>query len=276
VQSTTGQGIVPGDSTEQSWNSLHVITIEIKSTLPSVRLARDAAERLVLDQFSNRLPDLHLLCFFDDEDWQPFRDEMGPATRGFYAPLKKQPFGWWPSYVTDCIFVDDPHSYPPKRACDHVIYLFGSSCDDEIGLTMTFAHELQHFIQYGYDRQIWAENFLLPRLPREVIDFTGLTWFDIPIEREARATALHIAQKLYGVERVRVYIDRRINTNVTARDVEDWRLIQQMDPLAPYNITEATKEVFRRVGHYRPQLERVLRELNGDDDFKRIDLDALC
>ncbi len=251
-------------------------TIEIKSDDPNVRTALSAAARRVLNQFGNSLPDLRLLCFFDDEDWQPFKDEMGPATRGFYAPIKETPFACWPGYITKRIFVDDPSSYPPKRAFDHLIYVFGSSCTDKIGLAMTFAHELQHFVQYGFKRRVWAENFLLPRLPREVIDLTGLTWFDIPIEREARATAKRIAEELFGADQVRHYIDCRIEGGITVQDADNWRLILQMNPSAPYNVADETTAVFQRVKRYRPQLEAILRELKNDEDFKAIDLDLLC
>lgn len=252
------------------------VTIVIKTDQASIRTALDAAARRVLDQFANQFPDLNLLCFFDDDDWQPLKDVMGPATRGFYAPIKEQPIECWPGYLTERIFVDDPNSHLQKRAFDHLIYVFGTTCVDEIGLTMTFAHELQHFLQYGYERRLWAENFLLPRLSKEVIGLAGLRWFDIPIEREARAAAKRIAEELFGADQVRLFIDRRIGGSVSAQDAEDWRLIQQMSPSAPYNVADETRAVFQRVKDYRPQLEAILRELRNDEDFKNIDLDMLC
>jgi hypothetical protein len=252
------------------------VTIEIKTDQESIRTALEAAVRRVLDQFANQFPDLNLLCFFDDDDWQPLKDVMGPATRGFYAPIKEQPFECWPDYLTERIFIDDPNSHLQKRAFDHLIYVFGSTCVDEIGLTMTFAHEVQHFLQYGYERKCWAENFLLPRLSKEVIGLTGLRWFDIPIEREARAAAKRIAEQLFGAEQVRLFIARRARDSISAQEAEDWRLIQEMDPSAPYNVVDETRAVFQRVKHYRPQLEAILRELRNDEDFKDVDLDMLC
>ena len=252
------------------------VTIEIKTDQASIQTALDSAVHRVLDQFANQFPDFNLLCFFDDDDWQPLKDMMGPATRGFYAPIKEQPFECWPSYLTERIFVVDPNSHQQKRTFDHLIYVFGSTCVDEIGLTMTFAHEVQHFLQYGYEHTLWAENSLLPHLPKEVIGLIRLKWFDIPIEREARVAAKRIAEDLFGADQVRLFIDRRIGESVTAEDAEDWKLIQLMDPLVPYNLANETRAVFQRVKHYRPELEAILRELRNDEDFKDMDLDTLC
>jgi hypothetical protein len=109
-----------------------------------------------------------------------------------------------------------------------------------------------------------------------VIGLIRLKWFDIPIEREARVAAKRIAEDLFGADQVRLFIDRRIGESVTAEDAEDWKLIQQMDPLVPYNLANETRAVFQRVKYYRPELEAILRELRNDEDFKDIDLDTLC
>lgn len=254
------------------------VTVHVKSNDLVVRAKREEAARLVLGQFGDRLPELKLLAFLDDEDWHDFRRQFGPANRGLYRPIKYGAFAnpSWPPYVVELILVDDPASWNLKQAFDHIIYLYGSTCADETGVIMTFAHELQHFIQYGHERTLWAANSLLPDLPNDVVSTVGLRWFDIPVEREARSTAKRIAVLLCGANMVTQYIDRKINENVTTEDVEDWRLIQDLNPAIPYDLEDATRLIFQRLSVYKLYFAQMLQDLKDDPDFKDIDLDALC
>ena len=73
-----------------------------------------------------------------------------------------------------------------RPAFDDFIYLHGSTCSSAMGLTMTLAHELQHFIQHSQQTRLWAANSLIPKLKKATIRALGLRWCDIPHEREAR------------------------------------------------------------------------------------------
>jgi hypothetical protein len=170
------------------------------------------------------------------------------------------------------IFVDDPSFLLLKQLFDHVIYVHGSTCADEVGLIMTFSHELQHFIQYVFNRKLWAENLLLPRLPKDVIDATGLNWPDIPNEREARSVAKQIGVTLCGTDAVRRYIDRRISASTNPKDLEDWRFSQHVDPSVPYDLAGETKRIFQRLKPHRRHLEEFLDQMGEDVDFKNLDL----
>src|SRR6266704_1647318 len=133
------------------------------------------------------------------------KEEHGIANRGSYTPIikGKVSFATWPEYVTSVILADDDVSTSlPMLIFDHLIYVHGSICADETGLIMTFAHELQHFVQYGYQRKLWAANALLPRLPDYLIRANRLKWFYIPIEREARLVAKRVAETLCGADKV--------------------------------------------------------------------------
>jgi hypothetical protein len=221
----------------------------VKSNDDAVRARRQALAKRVVDEFGNGLPDLRLLAFFDDEDWQPFKDHAGKENRGFYTPIKEETFQWpsWPHYVMQCIFVDDPSSILLKQDVDHAIYVHGTTCADEVGLIMTFSHELQHFIQYGFNRKLWAENSLLPHLPKDVFDITGLNWPDIPNEREARIVAKQLGVKLRGADAVKRYIDRRISESTSPKDMEDWRFSQDVNTSLPYDLAGETKRIFQRL-----------------------------
>jgi hypothetical protein len=252
-------------------------TLKIKSDDLVVRSQRETTATRVIAHFGNQLPELRLLCFFDDIDWQPLKDYFGEANRGFYGPIKENPLTWppWPDYVANYIFVDFP-AWLLKRAFDHIIYLHGSTCDNEIGLTMTFAHELQHFVQHSSVLNLWAQNSLIQHLPKSVIKTLGLKWSDIPIEREARIVSKRIAENLFGFEPVRQHIDTKISRAVNADDAADWRFVQGLvasNP--PQHLTYETRLIFKRLKDHRLDLEKLLHELKDDSDFKDVDLDAL-
>ena len=199
------------------------LKIEVKSYHDAAKAKRQAAAQRVVDEFGTELPDLRLLAFLDDEDWNYFRDQVGAGNRGLYTPIKSGNFRWdiWPHHVKKCMFVGDLSSLPLKQDVDHLIYLHGSTCANDVSLIMTFSHELQHFVQYGFHRKLWAENFLLQNLPKGVIDITGLNWPDIPAEREARIVAKRVAVKLCRADAVKQYIDLRIRESTTLKDIED-------------------------------------------------------
>jgi hypothetical protein len=253
-------------------------TVKVESSDASVRVQRETVAQRVLTQFGDRLPDLRLLCFLDTEDWQPFRDYAGEANRGFYTPLKRDTFTWppWPDYVMAHIFVNDPASISVGRAFDHVIYLHGSSCEDQVGLTMTLAHELQHFVQYGSARKVWAENSLIPMLSRDVIAASGLQWSDIPIEREARTVSKRIAEKLFDADRVARYIDTRITGALNAADRADWKFVRELSTSVPYDLESATRLIYKRLYSFRGEIKGLLEGLKDDPDFAPVDLNELC
>ena len=87
---------------------------------------------------------------------------------------------------------------------------------------MTLAHELQHSIQHAADRDIWAYNTLVMQLPKTRIRELGLTWQDVPTEREARIVAKRACELILGVEPTADYIEQRISSAALERDRNDW------------------------------------------------------
>jgi hypothetical protein len=252
-------------------------------TVKVMKARREAAAQRVLAEFGNRLPDLKLLCFFDDQDSDEFKKCFGQANRGFYAAIEHREPCWldWPDRVTDCILVDDTSSpYWKKRVFDHVIYLHGGTCADETSLTMTFAHELQHFVQHGNEPKLWAENSLITTLLQSVftkteIDSMQLNWFDIPIEREARAVSKKIAETLCGKESVQRYTQSRIDAATDAYDAADWKFVQGLDHSTPYDMKRETGLLLQRLRPYKETLEHLLRQRKDDDPaFSLVDLDS--
>jgi hypothetical protein len=174
------------------------------------------------------------------------------------------------------IFLNDSQSISAQRAFDHVIYLHGSSCEDPVGLTMTLAHELQHFVQYGSARKVWAENSLIPMLSRDVIVASGLQWSDIPIEREARTVSKRIAEELFDANRVARYIDIRIAAAPNAADATDWKFVRGLSTSVSYDLKCGTRLIYKRLCPFRRELEELLQGLRDDSDFALVDLGELC
>jgi hypothetical protein len=212
----------------------------------------------------------------DRDDWPPFRQEFGVANRGFYVPLKEKTLAWpvWPDYLTNRIFVDDETSHWFNRIFDHVVYLYGSSCANDVGLAMTLAHELQHFIQHNNVRTLWAVNTLIPGLPKSVINDLELKWSDIPIEWEARIVSKRTAEDLYGKESVGQYIDGRISSAISEDDVADWRFVRELTTSTPFNLKTETQAIFRRLRNHKTEFEKLLQEMKDehDPDFEDINL----
>jgi hypothetical protein len=123
------------------------VKILVKSADSLIRRQRSATAQRVLDYFGSNVPASRLLCFLDAQDPPSLRDERGPDNRGLYGPIyDNTPLPQWPEYVIDHVYEDDDMSAFCRRAIDDLIYLYGSTCSDEVGLTMTLAHELQHAI----------------------------------------------------------------------------------------------------------------------------------
>jgi hypothetical protein len=238
--------------------------VKVKSADDTVRKQREEAAQHVIAHFGDRLPDFRLMCFFDDEDWQALKGPGMAANRGAY--IRKN----YPLWQEACRFVSGLAGF------DHFIYLHGSTCLNEVGLTMTFAHELQHFVQCGTVPRLLAVNSLalvaLQNLDRLDLEALGLRTCDIPVEREARIVAKRVAENLCGVEMVRQYIDAKLAEFVTRQDAADWDCIRGLVASAPYDLAVETKLFFPRLRNCRSALER---EQANDPDFKGIDLDAL-
>jgi len=206
--------------------------------------ARENAAYDVLLRFG-KLPPGRLLCFFDDEDCCVLKSEsvgFGKANRGVSSPVTApSDFYGWPTeaikYIYPSMSLDDNQS-----AFDFVTYLHNSSCLDPLGMTMTFAHELRHFVQWATMREVWKAN---QQFKRRLLEFdTGFESHDLPIERDARIVAKRIAIQLYGFEAVNHYIQQSINDPVNDLDCRNWRFIEGLDVAKPYDV-EVETTLFR-------------------------------
>jgi hypothetical protein len=255
------------------------VTVEVMSCDAAVKAKRKTAAERVLRKFDGKLPDLKLLAFFDDIDDPHVRRDWGPANRGVSGPITaKSPTLRW---------LLDPLGMPRRVRDDYGTYLHGSTCADEIALTMTFAHELQHFVQYGFKRQLRAGGGLILSLPKDVRERERLGWLDIPHEREARIEAKKVGVELFGEDAVKGYIDRlikeaqqrrtnqTISQSETNAEIEDLRFSQKFDDLSvSYDLATEMTAIFRRLKPYEKELENVLRQKRGCPDYQDADLSS--
>jgi hypothetical protein len=256
------------------------VTVEVKSHDPTVKEQREALACSVRDEFATDLPDLKLLTFFDDCDWAELKWGLGKENRGFYTPIDKNTFRGYanlPQGLAEKVY--DTNFWVPngKRSFDHLIYLHGATCSYKVGLVMTFAHELQHFVQYGSKRKLWAASKLIRELSCQfpkIQEKEHLNWPDIPHEREARIVAKRVGVNLLGAEEVQRYIAGRICENVSIEDVEDWRFSQGVDPSDRYDLSNGIRGIFQRLKPYRNELEQVLQQMNSKfpGDYGDVDL----
>lgn len=236
------------------------VTLVVRPEDSDTASPRRELARRVIEQFASELANARLLCFLDDQDAPIIRLDRGPANRGFYAPISDStPLDWIPEYVSSYIYVDDGVSVFYRRAVDGLIYMHGTTCDDEVGLVMTLAHELQHAVQRTKSRKIWALNTLVNELDRSIIKQANLTWADIPIEVDARLASKRIAERIFGHERVNAHIDAKIAARVTEADVEDWIYLRSLDPAISLDLNAASWLLFTRLKEWRSELEAALQ-----------------
>jgi hypothetical protein len=250
-------------------------TVKVKASDSLVKKQREEIAQRVLYLFGDSLSDCRLLCFFDDEDCQEFKLLMGEGNRGFHRQISdNSAFPGWPKYLTDYIFADDPSAFWFKRLFDQLIYLHGSACASNVGMTMTFAHELQHVVQRIHVPEILTANGLFRLLPKTVLQSVGLQWSDIPTEREARAVAKRIAITLHGDEAVKKFLVQRALTAADPVDLADVHFIEVLDTSTPYVLKDETLALFGRFKDQRSEFESVIELLKSDPDFEGVQLDS--
>jgi len=255
--------------------SMPAPVVFVKSSDPTIRGARETQVRQVLSLLKN-LPDTRLLCFLDDEDWPLFKCLLGQSNRGFHRPLSDQTaFADWPEYVTEQIFVDDPKEFWFKRQFDHVVYLYGSTCENPVGLTMTLAHEVQHVIQHETVPDLLTASNVFRNLPKQLLESKNFQWADMPAEREARAVAKKVAVLIHGREAVNQFLAERAAHASDALELADVQFIQQLDTEVPYSVKDETLALYKRFKAHREEFVTTLKILKAEDpEFEPIDLNA--
>jgi hypothetical protein len=199
-------------------------------------------------------------CYFADTDSLK-KHTGGPENRGFHAWLPQGPIGF-PRGVQDAI---------AEVGTRNLVYLHGSTCLSNLGLTMTFAHELQHFRQFASNFALWAANYLLARIaPNRHME--GV--WRVPFEVEARICAKTVAGDLFERERVDEFIAERIDHAPSTEFRKDWEFVKAIelsnDPLSKYDLARETVPLMQL---YKPDLKEAQRRYPNEPGAT-LDLDA--
>jgi len=146
----------------------------------------------------------------------------GVYYRGFHAPCSSCPV--LPHYLVPCFYhpfdafkSDIP--FEDTIAFDNLIYMRDSTCrDGRVGFTLTYAHELQHFLQHGHTPMLSAVNFTLYRDLKQ-FEPNSIA-IDIPHEREANIVSKRVAESLFGADAIREYAEEQIQFMERVCDAE--------------------------------------------------------
>jgi hypothetical protein len=218
----------------------------------------------VLAEFD--LPCERLYVYVADSEDAQFTRDCGAYFRG--AHISPEEMHLLPEYLKDCVFLPDdelellehPPSFMEMLATDHLIYIRNSTCILRISFAFTFAHELQHVMQYCGQRKILAGNRLLYHNLKDIDPFTAMTPIDIPHEKDASVVSKRVAEKVFGTESVQTYIESQINQftdlnrfgNESAQgETARWKFLLHSDSSIPYNLTTDTIRLF---GEYRSRI----------------------
>lgn len=224
--------------------------IKVEECDPAIRRRREMAAQAVLREFQSWPTEGRLLCFFDNDDWPSFKDAeigFGKANRGISGPVKAGT-NWqeWPPHVVGC-FYRTTSLMDTDPIFDFVTYLHDSSCNEEVGLTMTFAHEVQHFMQHACTPDLWRANDCFKIYCRE-FQPKGIYNHQFPLEQDARIVAKRIALRLHGPDDANRYIEKNVANPIDDLDSKNWRFIQDLDVSKAYDLRVETVAFAERLG----------------------------
>jgi len=141
---------------------------------------------------------------------------LGEYYRGFHVPISSRHV--LPTYLLECFFhplenftgvaLDDMPSFEQMVAFDNLIFIRDRTCFDPTGFVTTYAHELQHFMQYGHTPKLAIVNSDLYFNMNKFAPDSMVT--DVPNEREANIVSKRIAEAICGAAAVRAFAEERI------------------------------------------------------------------
>lgn len=250
------------------------VSFEVRGDDAALRAKRHLNCETTLQHLNVDLSQLSetVVCLIDDQDCSHLRHQPGAANRGLFSPLRGQELGGLiPHYFLDSVTRFNCQSWKQEELFNCLIYVHGSTSSSEVGLTLTLAHELQHFVQYATDRPTWAVDRLLAELPAPHSEALQ-RWTDFPIEREARVVAKRVAFEMYGQQAVTDYIRQKLGERINEADVVDWKFLLSAESDAAYRAVEHTRTLVRR---FRSQLIALQRlDWSACREVQSLDFDS--
>jgi len=251
---------------ERAWAELHVLS-KNESVAARQRQSAESVFSYFEDHYSIS-SDTRVVCILDGQDGSDLKRELGPDNRGVHCPPWGRIYGSLPCYVRPLIGPVNQRTNKVEWPFDCIIYLHGSTCETEIGLSLCFAHELQHFMQYALQRSFYVLHDLLVELHNPEFQFM----WDYPIEREARIISKRVGVELFGERAVDTHIQNRILAHVSCMDVHDWEFVRGIDLSVPYDLAV---ESMRLIDRHRTELVGILEKFREEKALAGVDLGRL-
>jgi hypothetical protein len=189
--------------------------VELAFKTEKVRKGWEELCREVLKHFN--LPDNRLLCGLDDEQSKWFKSIGYRDARGVHCPT--QGSGLWPD------FLETRRYENAAAAFDSLVYIpVVPPTDAPFVFDVTFAHELQHFVQCWTETRTWlANNFFYKNLSTMDPSIPSYETWRVPTERDAMIKSKQVAVLLFGWEAVQREL-HSLTANENAG--EEWKYLQ--------------------------------------------------
>jgi hypothetical protein len=185
------------------------------------------------------LPARRLYRYFartDDPSLQGPPYNFGKYYRGFHFPFSDR--DGMPFYLSRCFFRPIEEE---AVAFDNLIFIRDRTCLDPTGFVTTYAHELQHFLQYGHAPRLYSVNCdLLCNL--KTFEPMAITT-DVPHEREANIVSKRVAEAVCGANAVRAFAEEQIQFMEGAGEPEQrerWVFFRDVSSSNNYDLVDAT------------------------------------
>jgi hypothetical protein len=240
---------------------MHEESIQFVFREEARRSAIEPVCRTVLEHFS--LPSESVCCIFDDAERWEFANQFGANFCGFFYPLGR--YGMravnWPCEIASHLSGLAQGKVFKSQA---VIYLRKATCDRNCGTAITFAHELEHLVQYGHHFKEWRANAWVEQvaLPQMV---NPKAW-DFPTEHDAQHVSKRVAEHVLGTNEVERYTTERIQSG---DDPTKWEFFRTLNVSEDYDFVGETRSLVER---YRIELAALYRaQLPGksEPDFTK-------
>jgi len=208
-------------------------------------------------------PRSSLICIFDDQE-RPELSRFGESLRGLSYPTRFPLAASGLSMPFVSAYLHDSQG----RKFDFLIYLTHQGCRSPNATVITFAHELRHFMQYGFNNKAFLANKCLDRI-RIVKDSKSFPW-SLPAEYEAVLTSKKVSEMVLGKDAVLGYAqDCRAGAQQKedSNESEKWRFFLGLDPEESFDLLEITK---LWVNKFRQELIENFPTNNSDEpDFTK-------
>jgi len=155
---------------------------------------------------------------------------------------------------------DEKNDIKDFESFDCLIYLSTDIGKDEnkIFKTFTIVHELQHLLQRIYLKNHYLKHFVLNNYYR----IRGFDTNELPTEHDAIRKAKIINYKIFGKEKVDLFIDKKIMTSIKG-DIKYWEKIKNININEYYDLENEMQKVWDK---YKKDIEE---KIKIDDDLRK-------